>query len=825
MTATRRRARALLAAFAVAALGLTGAGVLALAEAPSASADPPAPIVSNINPIYGEVIFGAVTQILSGTGAEPGAQMQITVNGNAADCDGTVANASGDWNCYITPSIPESDHNHVSVSYLPIGGPPPSAPALVDVRVDLTVTAPTITVPASGGSYITTDPFQTVGGGAGSAEPGAAVTVGYPAASFPFDFTVLCSTTANPDGSWGCQDPGGLQLNNSDFGSYSLQTEQVDLAGNDSGPPQGDLLDLIVKPAPPSFAAPTPGFSTTSQFVTFSLPSTESLITLQVDGVPCPLTLTADNMFEVCTAGPLAVGNHTATAKITLHYSGEDIDSPTVSVNFTILAVPPASSPPPPSLTPTPTPTPPPLTWTLIITDANGNDISGQAIKAGQTVILSSTGLPPGSTVDAELHSNPVTLGSVVVGPSGTFKIKALIPRNVPAGSHHFVVTLTPPGASPDVISAGVPIVPADPDPVAKDSSSPDKSAVLAFLAAQRTGGFDAPTSFSTSLKPATAISVTPVLVGVTGLLASAFVLLVAFPAELLDSTISGNYDRVFGWTAPIKRRLERLKKFVAGITINRWAAVFGITALAALILGFADPGFAFNGSSLRLWVAIVVSLLLVNVVVSAVVMRVARRTWSIASTLDPMPATLLLVALSVIVSRAIGIQPGFLFGVVLGVNFAVELGKRRDALLALLSIGATIVVGMLSWVGYTALVVSDGSNPGFWHLLVQECLSATTIEALATMTVALLPLQFLDGRVIFDWNKWAWAGAYLVALVILILVIVPLSDNWGTMSAPLAGWGVFFAGFAVLAVGIWAVFRYLPVRNRSSSDTTSTTE
>ncbi len=792
--------------------------MLALAEAPNAWADPPAPVVSNINPIYGEVIFGPGTQTLSGT-ADPsqvGAQLQITVDGNVLDCDGTTVQATGDWNCNITPSLPEGDHQHAQVSYLPMGGPPPSEDALVDIRVDLTVVAPTITIPASGGSYITTDPFQTIGGGAGSAEPGATVTVGYQAPSFPFDFTALCSTTANADGSWGCHDPGGLGLNNSDFGSYSLQTEQIDLAGNDSGIASAGV-SLIVKPGAPSFAAPSPGFSTTSQFVTFSLPFSEDLITLAVDGVACPVTATADHMFEVCTAGPLAIGSHTATAKVTVNYSGEDIDSPTVSLSFTIVA--------PPVYTPTPTPTPPPLTWTLAITDANGNDISGQAIKAGQIVFLSSTGLPPGSTVNAELHSTPVSLGTLVVGPSGAFTIKALIPRNVPAGAHHFVVTLTPPGAAPDVISAGVPIVPADPDPAAKDSATPDKSAVLAFLAAQRTGGFDSPTSFSTSLKPATAISVSPVLVGVTGLVASAFLLLVAFPAELLDSTISGNYDRVFGWTAPIKRRLERFKKFVAGIKINRWASVFGITALAALILGFADPGFAFNGSSLRLWIAIIVSLLLVNVVVSAVVMRVARRSWSIESTLDPMPATLLLVALSVIVSRAIGIQPGFLFGVVLGVNFAVELGKRRDAVLALVGIGVTIVVGIVAWLGYTALAVSDGANPGFWHLLIQECLSATTIEALATMTVSLLPLKFLDGRTLFDWNKWVWAGAYAVALVILIVVIVPLSDNWGTMSAPLVGWGVFFAGFAVLALGIWAVFRYLPVRNRSSGDTTSTTE
>lgn len=823
MTASRRRVRAFVAAFAVAALAFTGAGVLALAEAPSASADPPAPTITNpIDQNYGEIVFrstGAGSQVLTGTGADPGSTIQLSVTGQLVDCDGAVADGAGDWSCPITPELPVGDAYQVSVSYLPVGGPPVSTAATTEVRVDLSV--PTITSPAGGGAtYSTSDRFQLIGGGAGSAEPGGTVSVDYNTYA-PLTPHVLCTAPVAGDGSWSCN--GFLQLTNSDF-NYVFTTNLTDGVGTVS-PESGDQLTLLVKPAPPTFATPLAGFTTTDNYVYFSLPFTEQSFTLLVDGNACALVdATQANPYMNCTVGPLAIGAHVASAYSTESSGGEPVNSDTVTVNFTIVAVAaPAVVTTTPS--PTPTPTPPPFTWTLGITDANGNDVSGQAIKAGQTVILSSTGIPPGSTVDAELHSTPVSLGQAVVGPSGSFKIRAVIPRNVPAGAHHFVVTLTPPGATPDVVSAGVPIVPADPDPEAKNSATPDKSAVLAFLAAQRNGGFDAPTSFSTSLKPATAITVSPVLVGVTGLVASAFLLLVAFPAELLDSTISGNYDRVFGWTTPIKRRLERIRKAVARIRVNRWVTVLGMTALAALILGFADPGFGFSGSSLRLWVAIVVSLLLVNVVVSAVVMRVARRTWSIASTLDPMPATLLLVALSVIISRVIGIQPGFLFGVVLGVSFAVELGKRQDALLALLGIGVTIVVGMVSWLGYTALVASDGGNPGFWHLLVQESLSATTIEALATMTVALLPLKFLDGRVIFDWNKWVWAGTYIVALAILIVVIVPLSDNWGSMSAPLVGWGAFFAGFAVLAIGIWAVFRYLPVRNRSSDDTTLTSE
>jgi hypothetical protein len=64
------------------------------------------------------------------------------------------------------------------------------------------------------------------------------------------------------------------------------------------------------------------------------------------------------------------------------------------------------------------------------------------------------------------------------------------------------------------------------------------------------------------------------------------------------------------------------------------------------------------------------------------------------------------------------------------------------------------------------------------------------------------------DGAIFFAWKKWVWALAYFTALLILIFVIAPISDNWGPASAPLFGWRVFFILFALVAVGIWALFR-----------------
>jgi hypothetical protein len=207
------------------------------------------------------------------------------------------------------------------------------------------------------------------------------------------------------------------------------------------------------------------------------------------------------------------------------------------------------------------------------------------------------------------------------------------------------------------------------------------------------------------------------------------------------------------------------------------------------------------------------ISLGVINVGITSIVQLFARRRFSAASTLVAMPAALLLVFASVLVSRFLGVQPGFLFGLILGVSFAVELGGRREAQIAMLGIGLTIVVGLGAWLGYGAIVGAHIAHPGFWMLLLQETLVATTAEALATMVIGLLPLEFFDGKVIWRWSKWAWGITYAVAVAIFVIVVLPMSGNWGQVSGPLFGWGGFFVIFALLAIGLWAWFRYRKVR------------
>ncbi|MEO6116624.1 MAG: FGLLP motif-containing membrane protein, partial [Pseudolysinimonas sp.] len=374
-----------------------------------------------------------------------------------------------------------------------------------------------------------------------------------------------------------------------------------------------------------------------------------------------------------------------------------------------------------------------------------------------------------------------------------------------------------PPGDTATTITSHTSVAPvvvtptddATPQPQAGGAGSPP-------VGSRPNDGFDSPSTFAATLPTFGSFPISPTTVAVTGGIALAFLLLVAFPSELLEDTIRENYDRAFGWLTPARRRVEHLRGRFGRMLRNPWSGIALSVVATAVILGFSDPTFGFTGASVRLLIGMLISVAVINIGINLLVLRVAKQEYGDAGFIRPMPGALLIVALSVLVSRLVDISPGFLFGLVMGVAYARELKLVQEAKLALLGAAFTIAAGILAWLGFSALRTAGGS--GFWYQLSLETLVAITLEAVGTMIIAMLPLTFLDGKTIFRWNKWAWAGIYLLTVLVFAVIVMPISNNWGAMTAPIFGWGTLFVVFAIVAFGTWAVFRFLPGRAVSSS-------
>ena len=594
----------------------------------------------------------------------------------------------------------------------------------------------------------------------------------------------------------------------------AIEVDYTDPWGTPSGTTVSGFTTVPTLPAP-VFVTPTLGYSSKSRTVDVSMTNAAEGTIYVREGLfdLCPPTPIAVTSFS-CTTSQLSVGTHTITISQTDQYG---VMSASAQRVVTIL----------------PTPSQP-LTrktfgFSIQILGEDGKPIGDDGVGTGDLVTIVASNVPPGTLISAEIHSDPIALGGMTVGQTGKVVMSAVVPA-VPPGHHDIVVGATANGYWPGTVTSAIEVRAlkqiTKPGDEVKQLGEPESVKELGSPLDASGGGSDGeggpggsnahgftdPTVFGSSVDspfdaPAHAFALSPAGIVLSGAIAIAFLLLVGLPAELLESTIRSNYDRAFGWLTRLRRRVSRMLAPIARILANPWVGT-GVTILAAsILLGFADPDFGFTGASVRLVLAMILAVATINIGLSLVVMKVARQAFDVAAVLKPMPAALAIVGVSVLVSRLAGISPGFLFGIVLGIAYARELKLRDEARLGVLGVGLTIGTGLIAWLGY-GFVTATIAGQGFFNNLLIEALAAITLEALGTLVVALLPIEFLDGRTIFRWSKVAWLALYAVTALVFLFVVVPLSDNWGTMSAPVFGWGTLFAVFAAVAIITWAVFR-----------------
>jgi hypothetical protein len=225
---------------------------------------------------------------------------------------------------------------------------------------------------------------------------------------------------------------------------------------------------------------------------------------------------------------------------------------------------------------------------------------------------------------------------------------------------------------------------------------------------------------------------------------------------------------------------------------------------LAALIAGFVDPRFGFNGLSVRLFFTLLATFALFNVGAWAVITLVLKRVQPDAKpTLTFHPASLLVVAIAVLLSRLLQFDPGVIFGLVAGTTFAVALARSKEAVVIIAGTAYAAVVALLAWIIYS-LMNASGPPDGALLVSLSEFLGGVTLEGVSTLPIALIPLATLDGAILFAWRKWAWAVSYVVGLALFMLVLFNLPGGDEPVDGDFVRWAFVFVAFAVIAVGVW---------------------
>jgi hypothetical protein len=235
--------------------------------------------------------------------------------------------------------------------------------------------------------------------------------------------------------------------------------------------------------------------------------------------------------------------------------------------------------------------------------------------------------------------------------------------------------------------------------------------------------------------------------------------------------------------------------------------------AITALISSFLSPNLGFSEASLATYVGFLVALVVVLVSFEVPAILEHRRVTGEVGRLRVLPWALVVAALFVLVSRLSALQPGYLWGVVLGVVFlrtdtSADEGREQAA-------GAlwTLIVALLAWLALSWVRGPGGTESTFFNVAAQTALAAIVVSALEAVAFGLMPFRFMPGVAIYRWNRLIWAVLFGASLFAFFHILIgPTSGYLSSLTAPawLAALGVF-AAFGAFTVLFWAWFRFRP--------------
>jgi len=269
-------------------------------------------------------------------------------------------------------------------------------------------------------------------------------------------------------------------------------------------------------------------------------------------------------------------------------------------------------------------------------------------------------------------------------------------------------------------------------------------------------------------------------------------IIFITFPANIFNRTFSANYEEIMsilaGWRRrlhllsspkdsardkepPIADQAETATKDEPG-KVSGWG--FGLVLLLGAILGgLLNPHFGLNRTSSEGVVATLISFA-IGATLSWYVAKAFRRhhQYPTLTYLQALPLGLVIAIICVAVSRMSHFEPGYLYGVVVGLSFAGSLKDNHNAHLTAISVGSTLVVALTAWflwIPVNHLALTHGTNA--LVVVLDDVLGSIFVGGLVGSVISLIPIDFLPGKVIAKWHRGAWALIFFVATFLLIEV------------------------------------------------------
>jgi hypothetical protein len=319
--------------------------------------------------------------------------------------------------------------------------------------------------------------------------------------------------------------------------------------------------------------------------------------------------------------------------------------------------------------------------------------------------------------------------------------------------------------------------------------------------------------SFVTSVNEPRQISLTLHSALLSAGITVAVLIVVGFPSQVFNSTLQEHYEEVRGWF-----HLHRPLSEIVGDLNQR--ILFPLFLLAGgMLYALLTPEFGFNLSSLALALGLAIAVAVTTIGFAIPTFAYFGLRFKDRGKILVMPGTVFVAAALVLLSRLMHFQPGYLYGLLAVFVFHHELEARASGRLAAASSLLVMVLAFVAWIARVPVSgATMGSGAGFWTIVLESALCGAFVIGLESTVVGLLPMRFLDGSRIRQWNPWGWALLFAFSIFVTVQVLLqPGSGYVGHSSTPAKFTVVLlYLAFGLGTLAFWAYFRYRPARQEA---------
>jgi hypothetical protein len=316
-------------------------------------------------------------------------------------------------------------------------------------------------------------------------------------------------------------------------------------------------------------------------------------------------------------------------------------------------------------------------------------------------------------------------------------------------------------------------------------------------------------------------ISTDPEVIGSNIFLALLVILAFAFTSTLFNQTLEENRREIEGWVGRFFTPFRRITSLVEqryGVVAARqpWVQrVVGpalILVLTGLIYSFLSPDFGFNAKSVVLFVSMLIGVGAITYLYKGGQALFTTRRLRLTAGVKLYGVALAIAAGCVLLSRLVDFQPGFLYGSVAAYTLLAPaaLDRRQSGQTVFFPAVALLAFSVIAWLLVIPLrEVTEGSD-AWWVALPEGAAVAVFVAGLEGLFFNMIPLRFMDGAKIAEWNRLLWFLMFGAAAFLFWWVLL---NQEGAYADALAQRRVvaalsLLAFYSNVTLGTWAYFR-----------------